>query len=196
MADVRLATRDDLPAMAATLASAFSADPIFMWLTPERNREARLRRFFARQLRDTLHHGGLVTSADGRGAAIWLPPDKWKVPVATIIRATPTMVGVFAGRLPRLLSSLSTIERVHPHDPPHWYLEFLGTHREAQRGGVGSTVISLTLGRCDDEGVPAYLEASSPENVPFYRRHGFEVTETIELKGAPNPVWGMLRQPR
>jgi hypothetical protein len=60
---------------------------------------------------------------------------------------------------------------------------------------VGSSVISLMLDRCDQEGMPAYLEASSPENVPFYGRHGFDVMEEIRLKNGP-PVWGMWREPR
>ncbi|MCU1449450.1 MAG: GCN5-related N-acetyltransferase [Acidimicrobiales bacterium] len=196
MGDVRMGTAAEIPRMAETLASAFDADPIFMWLTPERNRLARLRRFFARQLRDTIAHDAVVTSEDGNGVAIWLPPDKWKVPVPTLVKAAPTMVRAFGPRLPRLLGGLSTIEKKHPTDPPHWYLEFLGTRRDVQRKGVGSVVIAFMLDRCDQEGMPAYLEASSPENVPFYGRHGFDVIEEIAIKGAPNPVWGMMRQPR
>ena len=56
-------------------------------------------------------------------------------------------------------------------------------------------LIGFMLDRCDQEAVPAYLEASSPENVPFYRRHGFEVTQDLELKNGPT-VWGMWREPR
>ena len=196
MAEARMARVDEIPRLAQTFASAFSADPIFMWLTPERNRLERLRRFFARQLKDTFEHGGVVTSEDGSGAAIWLPPDKWKVPIPTLIKSTPTAMRAFGMRLPRLLGSLTIIEKKHPEDPPHWYLEFLGTRRDVQRKGVGSAVIGLMLDRCDAEGIPAYLEASSPENVPFYARNGFEVREEVQLKGAPNPVWAMMRQPR
>jgi GNAT superfamily N-acetyltransferase len=196
MADARMARVDEIPRLAQTLASAFNSDPIFMWLTPERNRLERLRRFFTRQLKDTFEHGGVVTSEDGNGAAIWLPPDKWKVPIPTLLKSTPTAMRAFGPRLPRLLGSLTTIEKKHPEDPPHWYLEFLGTRRDVQRKGVGSAVIGLMLDRCDEEGIPAYLEASSPENVPFYARNGFEEREEVHLKGAPNPVWLMMRQPR
>jgi GNAT superfamily N-acetyltransferase len=196
MADARMARADEIPKMAETLASAFSADPIFMWLTPERNRVERLRRFFNRQLKDTFAHGGVITSEDGNGVAIWLPPDNWRVPWPTLIKAAPTALRACGMRLHRLLSSLAAIEKKHPTDPPHWYLEFLGTRRDVQRKGVGTAVIGLMLDRCDEEGIPAYLEASSPENVPFYLRHGFEIREVVQLKGAPNPVWPMMRQPR
>ncbi len=195
MADVRNATEAELPRLAETLASAFSEDPIFTFMTPERNRVERLRRFFALQLRFTFHHGAVFTSDDLVCAAIWLPPEQWKLPTGQIARMMPTMIRSFGSRLPRVLGGLSTIEKRHPKDPPHWYLEFLGTHRDRQRTGVGSRVISVMLDRCDQEGLPAYLEASSPENVPFYRRHGFEVREEVQLKNGP-PLWPMMREPR
>lgn len=196
MADVRKATVDEIPRMAATLASAFNQDAVFQWMTPDRNRERRLERFFARQLRYTIRHDAVVTTEDGAGVAIWLPPDQWKVPPGELVRMLPTMGRTFGGRMPRVLGGLSMIEKKHPKDPPHWYLEFLGTRREQQRSGIGSKVIGFMLERCDEEGIPAYLEASSPENVPFYRRHGFEVIEELQLAKNGPTVWAMLREPR
>jgi GNAT superfamily N-acetyltransferase len=195
MADVRSAATAEIPKLAATLASAFNNDPVFVWLTPERNREARLRRFFAQQLAITMKHEGVFTTDDHGAVAIWLPPDNWKVATSDVVRSTPAMVRSFGGRVPRLLGSLGVIEKNHPKDPPHWYLEFLGTRADMQRKGVGTSVIGFMLDRCDQEAIPAYLEASSPENVPFYRRHGFEVTKDLHLKNGPT-VWGMWREPR
>ena len=195
MADVRSATPSELPKLATTLASAFKNDPVFTWLTPERNREARLQRFFAQQLAITMKHEGVFTTDDYGGVAIWLPPDSWKVATGDLIRSLPAMIRSFGSRLPRVLGGLGVIEKNHPQETPHWYLEFLGTHADRQRKGIGSTVVTFMLERCDQEGIPAYLEASSPENVPFYRRHGFEVTQDLQLKNGPM-VWGMWREPR
>ena len=195
MADVRNATTTEIPKLAATLASAFNKDPVFVWLTPERDREARLRRFFAQQLSITMKHESVLTTDDHGAVAIWLPPDKWKMATGDVVRSVPAMVRSVGRRVPRLLGSLGVIEKNHPKDPPHWYLEFLGTRADMQRKGVGSSMIGFMLDRCDREAIPAYLEASSPENVPFYRRHGFEVTQDLPLKNGPT-VWGMWREPR
>lgn len=194
MVDVREATGDDVPKVAETLASAFEHDPVLAWMTPEQRRRERLRRFFTRSLEVGSDRATVVTAGGYEGAAVWLPPGRWRVPPAELLRAAPTMVRAFGARLPRVLGGLSVIEKNHPTDE-HWYLEFLGTRGDLQRKGVGTAVIGLMLDRCDDEGIPAYLEATSPENVPFYRRHGFEVRQQLEMKGGP-PLWGMWRDPR
>lgn len=52
------------------------------------------------------------------------------------------------------------------------------------------------LERCDREGLPAYLEASSARNRALYLRHGFEVVEEVHLPADGPPVWLMWRNPR
>src|SRR2546423_15278425 len=118
MADVRNATAAEIPKLAATLASAFNNDPVFVWLTPERNREDRLRRFFAQQLAVTIGHDGVFTTDDYGGVAIWPPPDKWKIATCHLVRSMPGMVGSFRTPLPRLLGGLSGIWQRLPADLP------------------------------------------------------------------------------
>jgi GNAT superfamily N-acetyltransferase len=94
-----------------------------------------------------------------------------------------------------MIGALTTIEKVHPTEP-HYYLEVLGTRQGQQSKGVGSSVITVVLDRCDQEGLPAYLESSNPQNVPFYARHGFEISGEIDCgKGEP-VVTAMRREPR
>jgi hypothetical protein len=51
------------------------------------------------------------------------------------------------------------------------------------------------LERCDDEGIPAYLEATSAGNRDLYLRHGFEVIEEARWPGGGPPLWLMWREP-
>jgi GNAT superfamily N-acetyltransferase len=101
------------------------------------------------------------------------------------------LLRAFGPRLPRSLSLLTRIEKHHPAEP-HWYLEAIGTVPEARGRGIGPTVLTPVLDRCDAEGVPAYLESSNPRNIPFYERHGFVRRPLFELpRGCPTitPMW-------
>ena len=60
---------------------------------------------------------------------------------------------------------------------------------ELQGTGLGGALIAPGLARAD--GAPVHLDTGRPENVPWYRRFGFEVTDEVHaVPGAP-PSWGM-----
>jgi GNAT superfamily N-acetyltransferase len=193
----RRAARPDLPAVAAVLSRAFTGDPIFTWAlarTDPSEQQPRLERFFTAILDKVLLRLDLTFLADdATGAAVWTPPDRWRFRLLDEARVAPAMLRAFGLATPRLLRLSSTFERVHPQEP-HYYLMFLGTDPAHQKHGIGSTLLNAMLARCDAERVPAYLEASKPANVPFYRRHGFDVAHEIDLDGVP--VTTMRRVPR
>lgn len=200
MGDIRAATVGDRALLAGCLASAFSDDPLFNWMAgakPGASIEKRLRILFGGIVGLDLERSEhlVFTDEDGRGAAVWKAPNKWKMSNGDMIRSLPIMLRALGTKVPRMVGALTAIEKVHPTDE-HYYLEALGTRQDVQGKGVGSTVISHMLERCDEEGMPAYLESSNPRNVPFYGRHGFEVTGEIDVgKGAPT-VTAMWRDPR
>jgi GNAT superfamily N-acetyltransferase len=200
MTTVRAATAADRGRLADSLASAFSEDPLFTWMTgagPDKPLEPKMRIFFDAILKlDLGRKDHLVfVDEDGIGAAIWRHPNRWKVPTGDLVRSLPAMLRAFGTRSARMVGALNAIEKVHPKEE-HYYLEVLGTHQGSQSKGVGTAVITHTLDRCDAEGMPAYLESSNPRNIPFYARHGFETTREISVgKGAPT-VTAMWRNPR
>ena len=69
---------------------------------------------------------------------------------------------------------------VHPTEP-HWYLPMIAMDPALQSRGYGSALLRAALARCDEDGLPAYLESSNPRNISIYRRHGFEATGTIQV---------------
>jgi ribosomal protein S18 acetylase RimI-like enzyme len=81
----------------------------------------------------------------------------------------------------------------HPRDP-HWYLPLIGVNGPFQGRGYGSALLRHALAICDSQGMAAYLESSNPKNVPLYRRHGFELTGTIQAGSSPE-IYPMLRRP-
>jgi ribosomal protein S18 acetylase RimI-like enzyme len=199
---VRSATSADAQGAGTTLAAAFHDDPVISYLLPDAERRpARATRFFALMARIQLGLGHVYVrnqSGDGPpdGVAIWAPPGHWKIPTTTIVRTMPELTRVFGAKTPRSLGVLTTMEKRHPAEPPHWYLEFVGTAPSRRGQGVATAVLAPVLERADAEGVPAYLENSNEVNLGLYARLGFEVTGTFAVaKGGPT-MWSMWREPR
>ena len=90
---------------------------------------------------------------------------------------------------------LLSVERLHPSSPEHLYLATLGVRPPDQGRGLGSLLLAPGLELCDSNGLPAYLEASKEDNVPFYARHGFRVRREIKLPRGPT-MYAMWREPR
>jgi ribosomal protein S18 acetylase RimI-like enzyme len=61
---------------------------------------------------------------------------------------------------------------------------------------VGGRVLQPVLERCDDEGLPAYLESSNPRNWSFYERHGFRPLDELPMPSGAPTVLAMRRDPR
>lgn len=198
--ETRRAGDDELGRVAAVLARAFQDDPMWRWALGRdgtEERRARLDRFFGGIAR-VLHARNELTFAAGdfAGAAVWMAPGKWHFSLGDEARLAPTVLATFgAGGTVRLLRLLTGVERVHLREP-HYYLFAIGTDPTHQGRGVGSALLAPMLARCDAEKLPAYLESSTPANLPFYRRHGFvEVGEPLRF-GDGAVVTPMRRDPR
>ena len=189
---LRKAAEADVRELALSLADAFYEDPVFGWLMPDENsRSARLRRFFAIELRHVaLERGRAWTVDELGGAAITTPPGAWRMPPLAAL----TQGATFGLRLARAGRLLAAVERRHPRDP-HYYFAAIGVRRGMQGKGLGSALMRPTLQRCDREGLPAYLEASSERSAALYERLGFSVIRELHVGDSP-PLWLMLRSPR
>src|SRR5262249_8546927 len=64
-----------------------------------------------------------------------------------------------------------------------------------QGQGFGSALMRPTLERCDSDGLPAYLEASSERSAALYARLGFIHLGVLELADGAPPLWLMRRPP-
>jgi GNAT superfamily N-acetyltransferase len=150
------------------------------------------RRFFAIRQRQLADQELIYTTSDRSGAALWAGPGRWREDLRQSLMLLP-MLPVLLPRILRSTHAVREIERRHPVQP-HYYLSVLGTEPKQQGGGIGSALLGPVLRRCDTDGVGAYLESSKESNVGFYVRHGFAVTERIELPEGP-ALWLMWREP-
>jgi ribosomal protein S18 acetylase RimI-like enzyme len=194
---IRAASAQDVPRLAKALARAFNDDPGWSHLLRDpTDRTERLRLFFETELEAiAMPQGNVWTTDDVTGGAIWAPPDAWRVPITTALRETPSMIRVFGRRLTLALRARLRMEARHPKSPPHFYLAVLGVEPESQGSGLGSRLMHPVLERLDREGVPAYLESSTPRSRALYERHGFAVTGEMNLPASGPPIWLMWREP-
>lgn len=196
-ADARPATRADVPGIGEALGLAFHDDPAMAWLfgDDEARSAGPLRRYLTHETGRHLRHRYVYTTDDHAGGALWDPPGRWKTRPRDILGMLPIMLPALRTRVVTALRGLSMLEQVHERQPEHFYLAVLGTRPDRQGHGIGSRLLAPVLERCDREGTGAYLESSKEANIPFYRRHGFEVVDEVQLPKGPI-VYPMWRDPR
>ena len=192
--------RRDLDDAAAVAARAFQFDPFFEFLSPRPLLRARGLGLYWRAVLANLGAGARVLGArrpDGRlvGVAATVEPGGYPPPVGAQLRQ---MAGAFRGLIPRppaLVTGsryLLAIDKEHPHDEL-WYLALLVVDPELQRSGVGGLLQQPMLRAADEAGHDCYLETQNSDNLPYYRRFGYEVvTELRPVRKGP-PIWTMRR---
>jgi ribosomal protein S18 acetylase RimI-like enzyme len=181
----------------AALGDAFHDDRVFRWISPDDNRRwMSTRSFFDLAVEAFAAHDGVYVAPGGAGAALWLPPGRTLVPdeeAEEFGRRVLDTAGDEADAA-RLGALLEVFETSHPHEP-HWYLNFLGVRPASQGLGIGSALLTEVLAIADRDGVPAYLEATSPDNRRLYERHGFRVTGELGVDDSPT-LYAMWREPQ
>ncbi|WP_202842410.1 GNAT family N-acetyltransferase [Luteimonas saliphila] len=190
--EIRSAAPDEMPRVVSTIVAAFVADPPARFAWPSAHDYLQAMPVATREFAGAcFEHGTAYASADLSGVALWLPPGvaPGGERLATMFRETAK-----PEHLDDLLAAFARMEQCHPSEP-HWYLPQIGVDPSAQGRGIGAALMRHALARCDREQAVAYLEASKPDNVPFYAQHGFEAVGEIRVGRAP-PVTPMLRRPR
>jgi GNAT superfamily N-acetyltransferase len=196
--DIRRMSVDEVGQVARAMAGAFFDDPHMRWIArDDAKRMRKLERGFATFIRRVwLPREEIHTYERLIGAAHWMPPGTWHMGVFAQLALLPMIVGDIGRDTPRLLKLLTFQERKHPHQPPHWYLAAVGVAPSWQGRGFGAALLRPVLKRCDADGVPAYLEATTPRNRALYERNGFKVVEEGRYADDGPPLWRMWREPR
>ncbi|HWD68212.1 MAG TPA: GNAT family N-acetyltransferase [Caulobacteraceae bacterium] len=193
-----IADEDDLDAVAADLADAFTDDVAFDWFLRDDDKRTSARlRFFRLIVRMGAASGGRIERpACGGAAAIWMPFEALgPLPLRDELRAFPVLLNATGlARFSRLLALRADMDKHHPMERPHAYLWFLGVTHAAQGHGVGSRLLKVATDRLDADARPAYLETQTERNLALYRRHGFEVISEHRPRPDGPMLWSMWRE--
>jgi ribosomal protein S18 acetylase RimI-like enzyme len=174
-----------------TLVSAFTDDPVERWLYPE------LPEYLTHFPKFLAAFGGRAFDEQtvwGLGecsaVALWLPPgvEPDGDAIGDVLSET-----ISSDKHGDTFAVLEQMGAAHP-TYPHWYLPWFGVDSALQGHGIGGQLMDhCLLEIADTDQLPTYLETPNPRTVPFYERHGFEVTGTAQAGGCP-PISFMLRR--
>lgn len=191
-APVASVTKADEARAIATIALAFATDPMMRWSFPDPAKYIAIVPDFIRAFGgNAIAQGTADVAGDFAAVALWLAPgvEPDGEAMGQIIEAhMPPEKMADGGGL------VAQMNKFHPHEP-HWYLPLIGTDPARQGKGYGAVLMEHAVRRCDESGLPAYLESSNPANVPFYERFGFQVMGKIQQGSSPQ-LTPMLRQAR
>ena len=193
---VQPAAPADLDRAAKVLADAFSKDAYAIGLLPSGDTVHKLTKLFKLQLKHTFKYGGHVWLAIDSSNDDLLGVSEWGAPGKNpgFFSQAPELPGYLSIFRTRVLDAAITDMNADRHRPliPHWYLKAIGTTEKARGRGAGSALIRHRLAEADATGTPAYLEASSNANVPYYENFGFVERSRIPSRGTVETI-GMWR---
>ncbi|WP_406468375.1 GNAT family N-acetyltransferase [Streptomyces hirsutus] len=196
---IRAAGDGDRELLVRLLDEAFQDDPVSGWVFPGTEyRRTTHHRLMGAFTDIVLAEGRIDVMEDGSACALWISmpaddhgagdpaDDEGPAQVRRAVDPENERVEMI-GRL---------TAGVHPTGRAHEYLWMIGVLPGRQGEGLGTALIGSVLDRCDREGLPAYLEASSVRSRLLYERLGFaQVCEPLRLPEGPR-MWPMWREPR
>jgi GNAT superfamily N-acetyltransferase len=189
---VKTGTSADAKRCLAALMLAFGGDPPCRWAWPDPQQYLEAFPRFAQAFGGSAFDLGTAFYHPGYwGVALWLPPGATP-DEASLIQVIHDTVA--HGLKDAMFSMFEQMDAYHPREV-HWHLPLIGVDPGHQGRGIGSALLRHVLKACDDQKALAYLEATSPRNVPLYERHGFEALGSIQVADSPQIV-PMLRKPR
>jgi GNAT superfamily N-acetyltransferase len=200
--DVLGRTGKDFGDAAVVAARAFHNDPFFEFLAPRPLQRSRGLALFCRGYVSALGDAGYVLGArrpDGRlvGVAAWVRPGRYPLSVSSQLRQSAEAFWALAIRPRALLDGtkyLLAVEKAHPRERL-WYLQLLVVDPSEQRRGIGGLLQRPGLQRADEDGLACYLETQNPDNLPYYRRFGYDVVEELRPVTNGPPLWTLRREP-
>jgi len=133
--------------------------------------------------------GEPVAVLTGCAPGIWPPPE-----LRTLAMLSPGPLLAGPAAFVRSLRAELIFEKRHP-EYDHFLIWMFAVAPEHQRAGLGRRLMSKALARADAEQVPAYLWTGNPDNLPYYRSHGYEVIGESLIPGGAT-TWYMERPPR
>ena len=190
----RLASPQDSGDVVSILVGAFYDDPTWSLAFRDPSRRAEQhRRLWGMFVDGAMRFPWVWLTQGNTATSVWIPPNETEFSQEQEVALEATIAEMLGEKASRVLHLLKELDLAHPRGVPHFFLTLLATSTEHRGHGYGLRLLSENLRQIDQTGMPSYLEATNPANVPLYMRHGFEVLGSFTLPEGGPEVFTMWR---
>lgn len=145
------------------------------------SRESRLRKLMAYSFDVCKMFGDVLLSDDKKACALIIYPDKKKTSLKSIwLDAKLAFSCIGISNLGKAMKREAAIKKQHPQKP-FTYLWFIGVKPMEQNRGSGSQLLKDLLAQSHDDARIVCLETSTERNLPWYKKHGFEIYSELDF---------------
>ena len=145
------------------------------------NRKKRIRALMNYSFEICFLYGNVYLSDDKHACALILYPEKQKTTLRTIlldIRLMFSCIGLH--RVNTVLRRNAKIKSLYPKQAIA-NLWFIGVNTKQQGKGIGSRFLNELISVEDSVNTAIYLETSMLQNLPFYKKLGFEIYNELNF---------------
>jgi ribosomal protein S18 acetylase RimI-like enzyme len=179
---MRKATRSDKSHIVNLLTTSFDDNKSVNYVAKQdQHRVKRIKRLMAYSFDRCFAFGEVWITEDQQACALIEFPDQKRTSARTLwwdLQLALQVIG--PDRVGVVLKRDAMIKANHPHTP-FAYLWFLGVSKAVQGKGAGTALMHEVITKCERYKRPIYLETSMLRNLPFYKKLGFEIFQTLEL---------------
>jgi GNAT superfamily N-acetyltransferase len=193
---IRRADPADAKSLAQVIADAFHDLPLCQWLVPDPAERRRvLPPHFQIYVEHGIQHGTVHTTDDRDAVSVWFAGAPEGVP--DIPDYDTRLTAACHPHTARFQLLDEAMHHAHPTGRPHDHLALLAVSPARQGAGLGAALLEAHHEYLDEQGVAAYLEASSLRSRSLYLRHGYvDFGDTFAVPGGPDPtMWPLWRDP-
>jgi len=188
------AGRADTGVLAQVIADAFFSLTVCRWLIPDGPaRRAAFPRYFGLYVEHAIAGGLAETTPDRSAAALWIPGDG---PGAAPEEYAGQLAAITGPHLSNFLAFDQALDRHHPAGTFHHHLAILAVRPDRQGQGIGTALLHAHHAVLEDQGIPAYLEASDERTRRLYLDHGYADRGGPIVFADGVRMYPMMREPR
>lgn len=185
-----------------TLSLAFSEDPLFAWVLPQRSRRVQdLTAVFSGALRHCARVGGVARVSDGNGVALWSAGERMRIGLWDALWSGAMTLPFRIGWASMMRLDRSEVEAerfVHASvGRPFAYVMAVAVDPSHQGMGLGRAVLQRTERDAFAAGHRTLaLKTENRANVPLYKKLGFRVCGRITYRASGLPMWTLAKEVR